>query len=68
MQGGTVSTGLDTQSAAAYVGCSPSLLALLRRTGGGPAFYRVGRRLIRYRLTDLDAWISATRENRLGLR
>jgi hypothetical protein len=50
---------LDTHAAARLLGLSPLGLADLRRKGGGPPFYRVGRRAVRYRLGDLRAWIAA---------
>ena len=42
--------------AAKYVRLSEGHLETLRRVGNGPAFERYGRR-VRYRRTDLDAWI-----------
>jgi excisionase family DNA binding protein len=49
---------LSPRQAAAYLNSSPSTLAKLRCTGGGPAFTRIGR-AVRYRRSDLDAWMAA---------
>lgn len=51
---------MTTQEAAAYVRLSPSLLNKLRLTGGGPVFVRLAGRAIRYRQSDLDAWVAAS--------
>ena len=49
---------LDTNAAAAYLRVSKSFLDKKRVSGGGPAFCKVGRR-VRYRSSDLNAWIEA---------
>jgi excisionase family DNA binding protein len=46
-----------SEEAAEYLRSSPSTLAKLRLYGNGPAFTRIGR-VIRYRRTDLDRWMS----------
>jgi excisionase family DNA binding protein len=46
--------------AAEYLRSSPSTLAKLRVYGGGPYFCRIGK-AIRYRRSDLDAFMSARR-------
>jgi excisionase family DNA binding protein len=43
--------------AADYLRSSTSTLAKLRLHGGGPVFTRIGR-VIRYRRSDLDSWMS----------
>jgi predicted DNA-binding transcriptional regulator AlpA len=48
---------LDTVEAADYLGLGKSTLDKLRLTGGGPAFYKVGARVV-YEPADLDAWIA----------
>ena len=53
---------LTTREAATYSGFAESTLEKARIYGGGPAFCRVGR-TIRYRVEDIDAWISAGRMN-----
>ena len=50
---------LDTHGAARLLGLSYIGLADMRRRGGGPPFYRVGRRAVRYRLGDLREWVAA---------
>ncbi len=46
----------DTRFAAQYVHSSTSRLEKLRCFGGGPPFYKLGRRVI-YDRSDLDAWL-----------
>jgi len=50
---------VDTRGAAGLLGLTPLGLADMRRRGGGPPFYRVGKRAVRYRLGDLRAWVAA---------
>ena len=45
--------------AAAYLGVSASTLTRWRRIGVGPAFVRLGLRLVAYRPGDLDAYIAS---------
>jgi hypothetical protein len=60
---------LDTEQASAYlhdrgVSAAPSTLKRMRSrsVGGGPAFYRVGGRgPVRYRPSDLVAWVERRR-------
>lgn len=49
----------DIRLASHYTGLSPSMLAKLRRVGGGPRVLSYSRRAIRYRVSDLDAWMTA---------
>ncbi|MGH6819643.1 MAG: helix-turn-helix transcriptional regulator [Methylocella sp.] len=51
---------LDAKKAADWAGLSASTLAKLRLTGSGPAYVKLGRRVV-YRIDDLDAWIQANR-------
>jgi excisionase family DNA binding protein len=51
---------LTPHEAAEYLRSSPSTLAKLRVYGGGPHFSRMGR-AIRYRRSDLDAYMTARR-------
>lgn len=46
--------------AAPYLGVSVHTLQKWRRTGKGPAFYRVGR-AITYDVSDLDAFLEANK-------
>lgn len=48
----------DTRSAASYLGLQPSTLEAWRVRGGGPRFLKLGRS-VRYRQTDLDAFIES---------
>lgn len=45
------------QEAADLLRSTPSTLAKLRLFGAGPPFVKIGR-LVRYRQSDLDAWIA----------
>ncbi len=51
---------LDTVEAAQYIGLGKSTLDKLRVVGGGPAFIKVGARVV-YDPADLDAWLSKHR-------
>jgi excisionase family DNA binding protein len=51
---------MTTTEAAAYCGSSKSTLEKLRVYGGGPAFIKMGSRVV-YDVADLDAWLSARR-------
>ncbi|MDE2303543.1 MAG: helix-turn-helix domain-containing protein [Sphingomonadales bacterium] len=48
---------LDTKAAAARVGLSPVTMERFRLTGEGPRFAKLGK-AVRYRPTDLDAWVA----------
>lgn len=49
---------LTTDQAALYLGVAASSLRTYRTRGGGPVATIVGRRSVRYRVRDLDAWTS----------
>lgn len=49
---------LSTDDAAAYICHSPGTLQNWRSLGIGPAYCKVGRRVV-YRVADLDAWLSS---------
>jgi len=51
---------LNTPSAADYCGLGASTFEKLRVSGGGPAYLKLGRRVV-YRRDDLDAWLIAKR-------
>jgi hypothetical protein len=40
-----------------YCGISKQRLEFLRRNGGGPAYSMRGDKTVRYRRTDIDAWL-----------
>ncbi len=48
---------LDTPQAAEYLGLGKSTLDKLRVVGGGPAFIKIGKRVV-YDPADLDAWFN----------
>jgi hypothetical protein len=48
---------LDTTKAAAYLGCEWGTLKTWRARGGGPRFRVINRKLARYHVDDLNAWI-----------
>lgn len=58
---------LKTPEAAAYAGCSYSLLTKLRCTGGGPRFSKIGRPgtpgVVVYDTADIDAWLEANKHH-----
>ncbi len=52
---------LNTQQAAAYVGLSAEFLEIARcRRSDGPAWHKLSR-AVRYRRSDLDAWMASHR-------
>ena len=51
---------LDAENAANRLGLSTSTLAKLRLTGNGPAYSKLGRRVV-YRVDDLEDWVLAHR-------
>lgn len=55
---------LPTEDAAAYLGLSKQQMDVWRMRGGGPAFHRVGRRVL-YAVADLDAFMADLREEPL---
>ena len=52
---------LTTAQAAGVLGLSARTLEQLRVKGGGPPHFALGRRAVRYRRSDLDAWLDARR-------
>lgn len=49
---------LNTEQAARYLGLSKVRLEMWRCRGGGPPYVRIGTRIIRYRRSQLDAWMA----------
>jgi len=47
---------VDVSAAATDAGVSTSNLNKLRCHGGGPRYYKIGRRVV-YDLADVDAWL-----------
>jgi hypothetical protein len=59
---------IDAEEAARRLGIASSTLAKLRQKGAGPAFCKLGRRVV-YRLADLESYLAAhqrqsTKQNR----
>lgn len=54
---------LTEKEAARYLGYSPKTLAGWRYKGGGPVFIRASATSVRYRTSDLEAWIEQRRRN-----
>jgi len=52
-------TYMTPKEAAQYLRSSASTLAKRRLFGGGPVFVRIGK-AVRYRRSDLDAWMAGT--------
>ena len=49
---------LSAEQVAERLGLSTSTLAKMRLSGGGPAYSKLGRRVV-YRPVDIDAWVHA---------
>jgi len=52
---------LTVHQAAEYVGLKPATLNQYRWAGGGPPFFRIGNRTIRYDQADLEVWLRRNR-------
>jgi len=50
---------LDTHEAAALLGFTESTLKRWRSKGTGPAYVKVNGYAVRYRQSELDAWLNA---------
>lgn len=50
---------LTEQQAAHFTGFSPRSLEQMRMRGEGPKYYRAGARAIRYKVSDLRAWVES---------
>jgi hypothetical protein len=47
---------MNVKAAAAYLGMSVSYLNKLRVFGGGPRYFTIGVKCVRYEAVDLDCW------------
>lgn len=56
---------LSAEEAAGFVGLSKQQLDIHRMNGGGPAFHKVGRRVL-YSVHDLRAWMASHRKEPLS--
>jgi len=54
---------IDERELARRTTLSRTTLQAMRRAGGGPAFVRLGRRIV-YRVVDVEAWIEARTHGR----
>ncbi|MCU0827080.1 MAG: helix-turn-helix domain-containing protein [Tabrizicola sp.] len=54
-------TLFDTAQAAAYLGYSKSCLEWWRMVKRGPAFHKLGEGRVRYKKSDLDAFVESGR-------
>ena len=52
---------VDDQRVAQMLSVSPETLKRWRQLGSGPLFVRVGPRAVRYRPSDIAAWLESTR-------
>jgi predicted DNA-binding transcriptional regulator AlpA len=52
---------LTEAEAARYIGYKPRTLAGWRYRGGGPVYVATSKTSVRYRLSDLEAWIASRR-------
>ena len=57
---------MTERDAAKYFGVSDEALRVWRRRGGGPRFYRIGGKLVRYALSDLRTWQETQQAARRG--
>lgn len=55
---------LHTEAVARLLGLSASTLRKMRSRGEGPAFVRIGRRSIRYRPADVEAYVAGASKKR----
>lgn len=49
---------LPQKRVAAMLSVSPRALEAWRMRGGGPPFIRISKRCVRYRRSDVDAWLA----------
>lgn len=54
---------LGTAKAAERIGISVNRLAILRMTGEGPVYYRIGGKIL-YGIADIDAWLEQCRRTK----
>ena len=50
---------MTSKQVADYLGVSEGTMYEYRALGIGPKYMRIGGRLVRYRLCDVDAWLEA---------
>ncbi len=57
-----ISPFINTIQAGDYIRLSPRTLEKYRVQGGGPVFFKLGRRVL-YKVEDLDRWAEERRQN-----
>ena len=57
---------LTTDQAAACLGTTKRTLEAWRYEGGGPVFVKLGGRMVRYRPSDLEAFVEAGEQTNTG--
>lgn len=62
----TPSPWLDRQAAADYLGVNVDTLAQMAHRNSGPRYSRPSKRIVRYHVADLDAWLESS--TRTGTR
>jgi predicted DNA-binding transcriptional regulator AlpA len=55
----TQSVYLDTEALAKHLGLTATALKEMRRRGDGPPWVKVTTKLVRYRLSDVEAWLTS---------
>jgi excisionase family DNA binding protein len=58
MEAASSNNALSLEQASDYIGVSEAAMRSWKRGGKGPAFFRAGK-LLKFRKSDLDAWIEA---------
>ncbi len=48
---------MDNKAAAEYIGCTPGTMKTWRARGEGPRYHVINEKLVRYHVTDLDAFV-----------
>lgn len=65
-QGNTLTTSgdalLNVEALGEYLGISPHTIRIWRMEGTGPRAFKINGRLVRWRKSDVDAWLEGQRE------
>ena len=57
---------VSTQQLGRLIDTKPRTIERWRLLGTGPSFIRVNSRLVRYRLSEIESWLRASRAGREG--
>lgn len=57
---------LRPEEAARYIGVSVSTLAKFRMSGEGPAYIKVGQRVVLYDTAEIEDWLASRRRTSTG--